>query len=211
VIGRVIDLAVALGTLIVLTPVLVLIALGVKLDSPGPVLYSQLRVGRGERPFRLYKFRSMVADGDRGPSLTRRDDARMTRLGRVLRRLRLDELPQLLNIVRGDMTLVGPRPELPSIVARYTTEERAVLSVRPGLVGPTQLAWLDESERYPDGADPLAYYLEHILPAKLRGDLEYLRRRSLVTDVQCVLRVPFALLRHALGGRRTGGLARKGA
>jgi lipopolysaccharide/colanic/teichoic acid biosynthesis glycosyltransferase len=201
---RVIDICVALGSLIVLAPVFAVIALAIKIDSPGPVLYSQLRVGRGGRPFRLYKFRSMIADGERrGPPLTRKDDVRLTRLGRTLRQLRLDELPQLLNIARGDMALVGPRPEVPSFVEKYTAEERAVLSVRPGLLGPTQLVWLDESERYPDGvADPVAYYVEHILPKKLRDDLEYVRRRSLVTDVQCLLQVPFALLRHALGTRR---------
>src|SRR5262245_25529709 len=201
---RVIDVGVALGGLIVLAPLLVVIALAIKIDSPGPVLYAQLRVGRGGRPFRLYKFRSMVTDADRrGPALTRKDDARLTRTGRVLRRLRLDELPQLLNIASGNMALVGPRPEVPSIVETYTAEERAVLSVKPGLVGPTQLAWLDESDRYPDGVtDPVAYYVQHILPTKLRGDLEYVRRRSLVTDVQCLVHVPFALLRHTLGTRR---------
>ena len=180
---RVIDFCLALGSLIVLAPVFAVIALAIKIDSPGPVLYSQLRVGRGGRPFRLYKFRSMIADGERrGPPLTQKDDVRLTKFGRMLRQLRLDELPQLLNIARGDMALIGPRPEVPSFVEKYTAEERAVLSVRPGLLGPTQLAWLDESERYPDGvADSVAYYVEHILPKKLRDDLEYVRRRSLVS------------------------------
>jgi lipopolysaccharide/colanic/teichoic acid biosynthesis glycosyltransferase len=203
------DLALAAGTVIVLAPLLLLIALAIKLDSAGPVLYSQLRVGLRGRPFRLLKFRSMLADADRrGPLLTRRDDPRVTRLGRVLRPLRLDELPQLFNVLRGDMSLVGPRPEVPSIVDRYTCEERQVLSVRPGLVGPTHLAWLDESERYPEGADPVEYYVAHMLPQKLRSDLEYLRTRSLLTDIWCLMRVPPVLVRNALRRRRIEPLAR---
>jgi FlaA1/EpsC-like NDP-sugar epimerase/lipopolysaccharide/colanic/teichoic acid biosynthesis glycosyltransferase len=208
--GRAVDLVVACLALVLLAPVWLVIALAIKLDSPGPVLYSQARVGLRGRPFRLYKFRSMAVDADRrGPPLTRKDDARVTRLGRWLRPLRLDELPQLFNIVRGDMGLVGPRPELPSIVERYTLEEREVLSVRPGLVGPSHLEGLDESERYPAGVDPVAYYVEHVLPGKLRRDLDYLRRRSLVTDLGCVLRVPWALLRHSRRSLRADALARK--
>jgi lipopolysaccharide/colanic/teichoic acid biosynthesis glycosyltransferase len=209
---RAVDLALAAGAVIVLAPLLLLIALAIKLDSAGPVLYSQLRVGRQGWPFRLHKFRSMLADPDRrGPPLTRRDDPRVTRLGRVLRPLRLDELPQLFNVLRGDMSLVGPRPEVPSIVARYTSAERQVLSVRPGLVGPTHLAWLDEAERYPEGIDPVEYYVAHMLPEKLRSDLEYLRTRSLLTDLWCLTRVPAALLGNALRRRRIEPLARKTA
>ncbi len=196
---RAIDFGVALGALIVLTPLCLLIALGIKLDSPGPVLFSQLRIGRCGRPFRLYKFRSMSANAERrGPPLTQKGDLRVTRFGHTLRLLRLDELPQFVNIILGDMSLVGPRPEVPSIVERYTVEEREVLNTRPGLVGPSHLVWLDESEQYPAGVDPIAYYVEHILPAKLRSDLEYLRRRSLMTDLWCMIQVPFALLRLAL-------------
>ena len=206
---RVVDLALAAGAVIALAPLLLLIALAIKLDSAGPVLYSSLRVGWQGRPFRLHKFRSMLADADRrGAPLTSRDDPRITRLGRVLRPLRLDELPQLFNVLSGDMSLVGPRPEVPSIVDRYTSEERQILSVRPGLVGPTQLAWLDESERYPEGADPVEYYIAHMLPQKLRSDLEYLRTRSPLRDIWCLMRVPPALVRNALRRRGIEPLAR---
>src|SRR5262245_39101522 len=192
---RGLDVALAVGSLVVLAPLLLFIALAIKLDTAGPVLYSQLRIGQRGRPFRLHKFRSMQADADRrGPPLTGRDDPRVTRLGRLLRPLRLDELPQLFNVLRGDMSLVGPRPEVPSIVDRYTNEERQVLSARPGLVGPTHLAWLDESERYPERADPVEYYVTHVMPQKLQSDLEYLRTRSLLTDIWCLLRVPPALV-----------------
>jgi lipopolysaccharide/colanic/teichoic acid biosynthesis glycosyltransferase len=210
VLKRTLDLALATAALIVLAPLLLLIVVGITLDSPGPVLYSQVRVGRRGRLFRLHKFRSMVADADRrGPSLTQRSDTRITRLGRVLRPLRLDELPQLFNVVKGDMSLVGPRPEVPSLVARYTGGEREVLSVRPGLAGPTHLAWLDEAERYPEGVDAVEYYVAQMLPDKLRRDLEYVRTRSFLTDVWWLLRVPPALVRHALRDRRSG--ARAGA
>lgn len=196
--SRLLDLVIAAGALLIVAPLLPPIALAIKLDSRGPVLYSQLRVGRYGRLFRLYKFRSMSPDADRrGPALTTRADARVTRVGRVLRPLGLDELPQLFNVIAGDMSLVGPRPELPSIVARYTEEEREVLDVRPGLMGPTALGWLNESDRYPDGVDPVDYYVEHILPAKLRSDREYLRVRSPLTDLACLLRVPLALARNA--------------
>lgn len=199
---RAVDLALTSGALVALAPLLLLVALAIKLDSAGPVLYSQTRIGRCGRPFRLYKFRSMLADADRtGSPLTGRNDPRVTRLGRVLRPSRLDELPQLFNVLRGDMSLVGPRPEVPSIVDRYTRVERQVLSVRPGLVGPTHVAWLDETERYPEGVDPVEYYIAHMLPEKLRSDLEYVRTRSLLTDFWCLARVPAALLRHALGRR----------
>jgi len=206
---RAVDLAVAAGAVIVLAPLMLLIAIAIKLDSAGPVLYSQLRVGRQGRPFRVHKFRSMLLDADRrGAPLTGRDDPRITRLGRVLRPLRFDELPQLFNVLRGDMSLVGPRPELPSIVDRYTSEERQVLGVRPGLVGPTQLAWLDESERYPEGADPVEHYVAHVLPQKLRSDLEYLRTRSPLSDIWCLMRVPPALVTNWLRRRRIQRLAR---
>jgi len=200
---RILDLALAGAALIVLAPPLLLIALGIKLDSAGPALYSQVRVGRRGRLFRLHKFRSMLADADRhGPPLTRRADPRVTRLGRLLRPLRLDELPQLFNVLTGDMSLVGPRPEIPSIVDRYTSQEREVLSVRPGLAGPTHLAWLDENERYPDDVDSVEYYVAHMLPQKLRSDLDYLRTRTLLGDIRCLMRVPPALVRSALRSRR---------
>jgi lipopolysaccharide/colanic/teichoic acid biosynthesis glycosyltransferase len=156
----------------------------------------------------------MVADAERlGPMLTGRADPRITRLGRVLRLSRLDELPQLLNVVKGDMSLVGPRPEVPSLVAAYTPAERGVLEVRPGIIGPTQLRWLDEAERYPAGVDPARYYVENMLPAKLRSDLAYVRTRSMVSDLWLMLRVPFALGRvlaraWGQGPDRAGGPSR---
>ena len=131
---RAMDVVVALGGLIILSPVLLLIALLVKFTSPGPVFYRARRVGKGGREFDLYKFRTMVADADRrGPQLTLAEDPRVTQLGRWLRTHRLDEIPQLWNVLRGEMSLVGPRPEDPSYVSRYTKEQRRVLEARPGV------------------------------------------------------------------------------
>ena len=138
---RLLDLCGAIVGLLVSLPVLVFIAIAIKLDSRGPVFFTQVRVGRQGRPFRLYKFRSMVVDADKHSAITGSVDARVTRVGRMLRPLRLDELPQLLNVLKGEMSLVGPRPEAPSIVSRYTAEQRRIrASVRPGITGLAQVS-----------------------------------------------------------------------
>jgi FlaA1/EpsC-like NDP-sugar epimerase len=129
----------------------------------------------------------MVVHSEAGPPITGGDDQRVTRVGRIIRLLRIDELPQLLNVVKGDMSLVGPRPEAPSIVERYTPEQRAVLEVLPGITGPTQLGWLDEFARLPAGADPTEYYVTHILPRKLATDLRYIRTRTLAVDLRLLV------------------------
>lgn len=186
---RAFDLVVATALLCLLSPLLALIAVLVAVDSRGPVFFRQTRIGRDGRPFEIFKFRTMV---DRayalGPRLTQKRDPRITRIGAVLRWLKLDELPQLLNVVRGDMSLVGPRPEDPYFVSFYTPEQRAVLSVRPGIVGPSQILGRDELEKYPDDvADTARYYIEHILPEKLATDLGYVRSCSLVGDLRLIV------------------------
>ncbi len=193
---RAIDIVLSIVGLVALSPLWALIAVALKMDSAGPVLYAQARVGKGGRQFRIFKFRSMVADADRiGPLLTAADDARITRVGRWLRRLRFDEIPQLLNVLKGDMSFVGPRPEVPAIVARYSDDQKAVLTVRPGITGPSQLTWHGEAERYPEGGDRVEYYVRHILPGKLQSDLEYIRTRSLLGDLACLVHTPIVLLR----------------
>jgi lipopolysaccharide/colanic/teichoic acid biosynthesis glycosyltransferase len=190
---RLFDCCAAALALVVSLPLLLVVALAVKLDSAGPVLFTTVRVGRGARPFRLFKFRSMFADSDKGSPITSGVDDRITRVGRVIRPLRIDELPQLFNVLRGDMSLVGPRPEAPSIVERYTLEQRNVFKVRPGVTGPTQLDWLDEATRLPSDAEPMEYYVTHLLPAKLAGDLHYVRTRTFAGDIRLLLRTPFCL------------------
>lgn len=191
---RLLDLSGAAVLLVALLPVWVLIAAAVKLTSRGPVFHRAVRVGYLGCPFVLFKFRTMVVAGDedRAP-LTTVADPRITSVGRFLRRWKLDETPQLINVIRGEMALVGPRPEDPRYVARYTPEQRRVLSVRPGLTGPAALAFREE-ERLLDPVETERHYVEEILPAKLSIDLEYVDRHSVRSDVLLLLRTPRALL-----------------
>lgn len=185
---RALDLAVSVPALMALSPALLVIAALVKAGGPGPVFYAQERVGRRGRPFRLYKFRTMVTDADKsGPAVTSSGDARITPLGRTLRKWKLDELPQLWNVVRGDMSLVGPRPEVPEYVAHYPAQlrERA-LSVRPGITSPGALAYLDESAQLARAADPEREYVEVILPRKVQLAADYAEHSGLWSDL-CVL------------------------
>jgi lipopolysaccharide/colanic/teichoic acid biosynthesis glycosyltransferase len=184
---RVVHSSVALAFLILLSPVILLLALLMRLSSPGPAFFRQQRVGRGGELFWIYKFRTMRVN-NAGPQVTGGDDPRITPVGAWLRRWKLDELPQLWNVVKGDMMLVGPRPEVPRYVAHYTPEQREVLSVAPGITGATQLRYRNEEELLRDAADPEALYLSEILPAKLAMDLEYVRHRSAWTDLGLIVR-----------------------
>jgi len=178
---RALDLAVAVPLLVILSPVLVALAAAVRLTSRGPAFHRATRVGRDGRPFTMLKLRTMRAGP--GAAITTRDDPRMTALGRALRRARLDELPQLFNVVRGEMSLVGPRPEDPRFVALYSEEQRAVLALRPGITGAAQLVFRDEAALL-DPADPDGSYIRAVLPRKLAIDLEYARGRSLAGDLR---------------------------
>lgn len=193
---RAFDLTAALLGLVLLSPLLLALALWVKLDSPGPVFFRQERVGRGGRLFRIHKFRTMVHEpGATGLPLTVGEDARITRAGRILRRHKLDELPQLLDVLRGEMSLVGPRPEVPRYVARYPEHLRdKLLSVRPGLTDPASLAHLDESERLGRSSDPERTYVEEILPAKLRQAEHYVEHASLTQDLRVLWRTLCTLM-----------------
>lgn len=190
---RLFDIVAAGAGLLLLSPLLLVVALWVKLDSPGPVFYRALRVGRGGTPFRLFKFRSMVVDADRrGPGITTSGDNRVTRSGRWLRRTKVDELPQLLNVLRGEMSLVGPRPEDPRYVALYTPEQRQILAYRPGITSAASLAYRHE-ETLLTGPDWETVYLQQVMPAKLAVDLEYMAQRSLYTDLQLILRTVLSM------------------
>jgi len=163
---------------------MILTALFIRLDSEGPVFFGQIRVGRNGHPFTIYKFRTMVDNAQAiGPCITGKNDARVTQIGRILRWLKLDELPQFYNVLKGDMSFVGPRPEVPEMVAHYSEAQKKVLNVRPGILGPGQVAHQHESESIPEGVDPEKYYLEHVLPAKLERDLEYARNISPLKDL----------------------------
>jgi lipopolysaccharide/colanic/teichoic acid biosynthesis glycosyltransferase len=166
----------------------------IKLDSPGPVFHRAQRTGKDSKPFRLYKFRSMVVGAHRdGPAITPAGDRRITRAGRVLRRTKLDELPQFLNVLKGEMSLVGPRPEDPRYVALYTPAQREVLRVRPGVTSAASLTYRHESSLL-SGEDWEQRYVNEILPHKLAVELDYLAHRTVVSDLGLVLRTLLALL-----------------
>jgi len=204
------DRVVAAGALVALSPALVGIAAAVRLGSPGPVIYRQVRVGQGGAPFRILKFRTMVDGADRvAANVSPTGDPRVTRTGRVLRSWYLDELPQLVNVVRGDMRLVGPRPETPEYVAGYTPEERRVLCVKPGIVGPSTLAFMDEADRLAAADDPAGYYEAVLVHERVRLELEYLDRRSAVADVRLLFRQALAIL-TLRWRRRSSGVASRG-
>jgi lipopolysaccharide/colanic/teichoic acid biosynthesis glycosyltransferase len=176
-------IATALG-LILISPLLVFVALCVKLDSPGPVFFRQERVGRRGRLFRIHKFRTMrVSNG--GPQVTAASDPRITRIGRWLRRTKLDELPQLIDVLKGDMSLVGPRPEVPRYMAMYSEDvRRRILSVRPGITDRAAIEFRDEERLLATSDDPEATYVERVMPIKQRYYLDYVEHRSVVGDVR---------------------------
>ena len=191
---RLFDIVGAVVALVLLFPLLLLSALWIKLDSPGPVLYRQERVGRHGVPFRIHKFRTMV-HGANGLPLTVGADARITRAGAFLRRTRIDELPQFIDVLQGSMSLVGPRPEVPRYVAHYPAGLRErVLSVRPGITDPASLAFIDEAALLARAADPEREYIEVILPRKLQWAADYAGRASLRTDVVVLWRTLGVLL-----------------
>ncbi len=175
---RGLDIVAALAGLAALAPLLLGVAVVVRLTSRGPVIFRQTRLTAGRREFTMYKFRTMRAVRG-GPEFTVPGDARITRVGRILRRSSLDELPQLVNVLRGEMTLVGPRPETPALAAQYPPELRFVLDCTPGLTGPAQLRLRDRVCFSDDVPDPERWYVEHVVPARVAQDLTYLRAPSL--------------------------------
>ncbi len=192
---RALDAVAASCGLVVLSPLLLTVALLVKLGSPGPVFFRGKRIGRKGELFRVYKFRTMVTDAARrGPGITAAGDPRVTRVGRFLRRTKLDEFPQLINVLRGDMSLVGPRPEDPRYVALYTAEQRRVLNVRPGITSPASVRFRHEADML-QGEDWESIYREKVLPAKLQIELDYLGRRSVWRDLGVVAQTVMALVR----------------
>ena len=193
---RGLDLLFAAAGLVLLSPLLVAVALCILRDSPGPVFFRQERVGRGGRLFRIHKFRTMVVDAPAlGPGLTIGADPRVTRVGRWLRRTKFDELPQLLDVVAGRMSLVGPRPELPRYVALYPPALRALLlGVRPGITDPASLKYADEASLLAAAADPEREYCEVLLPAKLQESANYLRHATLASDFAVLGRTAALLL-----------------
>lgn len=185
---RLYDFFFSAAGLLVLSPLLLLIAIAVKAMDGGPVIFRQLRAGQGGRLFYIWKFRTMVVDADRaGLQVTRGGDARITPLGRILRGTKLDELPQLWNVVKGDMSLVGPRPEVPQYVERYTPVQRQVLELKPGITDVATLAFHNEEELLRSAKDVEQFYLSHCVPQKIELNLRYASGANLWRDSQIIL------------------------
>jgi lipopolysaccharide/colanic/teichoic acid biosynthesis glycosyltransferase len=185
---RTFDLVASAAGLLVLSPLMLLIAIVVKADDGGAVFFRQERIGRGGRPFRMWKFRTMVPRASSlGIPLTTAGDSRITRVGAWLRAHKLDELPQLLNVLRGDMTMVGPRPEVPKYVDMYTAEQRCVLDLDPGITDRASIVFADESALLAKHADPERFYIERVVPEKIRINLEYADRATPLSDLAVVL------------------------
>jgi lipopolysaccharide/colanic/teichoic acid biosynthesis glycosyltransferase len=184
---RLFDFFFSLMAILLLLPLWLVIALWIVADSGWPVFYGQQRVGRGNRDFRLYKFRSMRKNSDRNGLLTVGRDNRITSAGHFLRKYKLDELPQLWNVLKGDMSLVGPRPEVRKYVNLYSSEQMKVLNVRPGITDLASLTYIDESELLSQSENPEDTYIKEIMPHKLRLNLDYLSKRNFWIDLGIVM------------------------
>jgi len=194
---RAFDLVVSTVALLALLPLFVILGLMIRLDSPGRAFFRQVRIGRHARPFEILKFRSMIEQA--GPQVTVAGDIRVTRIGRFLRRTKLDELPQLFNVFKGEMSLVGPRPEVPRYVDLYPAAVRdLVLSVRPGLTDEAAIEFVEEGEILAQSADPEVTYVQEVLPKKLAIYAAYARNRTFGGDIRILMRT---LLRLTCGSR----------
>ena len=193
---RVFDIVACVTAGLVLCPLWLFIGLAVACGSKGGAFYRQTRVGRNGKEFKLLKFRTMRKDADKiGGLITVGEDNRVTRIGKFLRKYKLDELPQFLNIIKGDMSIVGPRPEVPKYVALYDERQRRVLSVRPGLTDYASIEYISESELLAQSPDPDKTYIEEIMPAKLELNLKYIDNQSVMEDLRLIFRTLFSIVK----------------
>jgi lipopolysaccharide/colanic/teichoic acid biosynthesis glycosyltransferase len=203
VIKRTFDLMVAATALLLLSPELAIVAIAIRLTSRGPVIFRQKRMGRGFKPFQICKFRSMTADApSRGPPITAGEDPRITRVGRFLRETKIDELPQLFNVLKGEMSLVGPRPEVCRYVELFRQDYATILQVRPGITDLASIEYCDEAALLGQAQDPDREYIERVLPEKIRLAKEYVRRASFWFDLTLILRTFWALVRGGSATRK---------
>ena len=186
---RIIDITFSLLSLVITAPLFFLIALLIRKEDRGPVFYRGIRIGRGGKPFKMFKFRTMVPNADKlgGPS-TADDDPRITKIGKFLRKYKLDELPQLINVLKGEMSFVGPRPEVPYYVNMFTEEEKKILTVKPGITDWASLWDSDEGVILAGSSDPEKTYMEKIRPEKLRLQLKYVNEHSFFVDLKIILK-----------------------
>ncbi len=193
---RLFDIVASAIGLLVLWPVFLVIAVLIKLEDGGPVFYRQERIGYKGKPFKIWKFRTMVVNADKlGKPLTVGRDPRITRVGYWLRKFKLDELPQLLNVLLGEMSLVGPRPEVPQYVALYAPEQRKVLDLVPGITDPASIKFANEAELLAEASDPEKFYIEHVMPTKIRLNMEYASHATLWSDILVILKTLVRIVR----------------
>lgn len=187
---RLFDFCIAFIFSILLLPIWILIAILLKLDSKGPIFFRQVRIGLNEKPFRILKFRTMITDAEqRGLQITvGGNDPRITKFGYILRKYKLDELPQIFNVILGEMSFVGPRPEVPKYVNMYSAEQRKVFQVRPGITDIASIEYIDENELLKNSENPEKMYIEEIMQDKLRLNLEYLKNRKLISDISIIFK-----------------------
>ncbi len=188
------DVLVSLIALVLLAPLFLVLALAIKLTTRGPVFYKGRRVGRGGHIFLMHKFRSMVVNADQmGTDLTPQGDPRVTKIGKFLRKTKIDELPNIIDILKGDMSFVGPRPESPLYAKYYNERQKRVLDVRPGVVGPAQIKYRHEELILKDKEDPDTYYVQELMPQKIEIDLNYIQNRSFLLDIKIIFKALLAV------------------
>lgn len=185
---RIFDITTSFLVILVLSPLFIIISIIILLESRGGFFYGQIRVGKDGKEFRLLKFRSMKVNSDLKGQLTVGNDPRVTPFGRFIRKTKLDEFPQLINILAGDMSVVGPRPEVPKYVKLYTQEQKTVLSVRPGLTDLASIEYFNEQEKLGESDDPEKLYIEEIMPEKLKLNLKYIKSQSIKNDVKIIFK-----------------------
>ena len=184
---RIFDIISSLFGLILLSPFMIIIAILIKLDSKGPIFFKQVRVTKNEREFKIFKYRTMRVGSDKYSQITVGKDSRITKVGDFLRKYKLDEIPQLINVLIGDMSLVGPRPEVPKYVALYTEEQREILKVRAGITDYASIEFSNENDILANEADPEKAYIEKIMPRKIELNKKYLSEISVMTDIKIIL------------------------
>ena len=184
---RIFDIIFSLFGLILLSPFMIIIAILIKLDSKGPIFFKQVRVTKNGREFKIFKYRTMKIGSDKYSQITVGKDSRITKVGDFLRKYKLDEIPQLINVLIGDMSLVGPRPEVPKYVALYTEEQREILKVRAGITDYASIEFSNENDILANEADPEKAYIEKIMPRKIELNKKYLSEISVMTDIKIIL------------------------
>lgn len=196
IIKRIFDIIVSLIGLIALLPFFLIIAFAIKVDSTGPIFFKQVRISKNGKEFEIYKFRTMIQDAEsKGMQITVEKDSRITKVGKFLRKSKIDELPQLINVLKGDMSFVGPRPEVPKYVALYDKDQRNILKVRPGITDIASIEYRDESSILAKSMDPEKTYIEEIMPKKIELNLIYIRNISVLYDVVLICKTIIKVIR----------------